>query len=174
MTNSLQLLLILLAVAVGVVVLCRILRLPAMLGYLLVGILIGPHALGWIPDAPETRHLAEFGVVFLMFSIGLEFSLARLRSMQRLVFGLGTAQVVATILLVMLTSLFFGLDWRAGLALGGVLALSLIHISEPTRLGMISYAVFCLQKKNKEGQRPPDRLRCNVDRRAKRRRKRRR
>ena len=58
MTNSLQLVLILLAVAVGVVVLCRILRLPAMLGYLLVGILIGPHALGWIPDAPETRHLA--------------------------------------------------------------------------------------------------------------------
>jgi monovalent cation:H+ antiporter-2, CPA2 family len=124
MTDSLQLLLILLAVAVGVVVLCRILRLPAMLGYLLVGILIGPHALGWIPDAPETRHLAEFGVVFLMFSIGLEFSLARLRSMQRLVFGLGTAQVVATILLVMLSSLFFGLDWRAGLALGGVLAMS--------------------------------------------------
>ncbi len=124
MTNSLQLLLILLAVAVGVVVLCRILRLPAMLGYLLVGILIGPHALGWIPDAPETRDLAEFGVVFLMFSIGLEFSLGRLRSMQRLVFGLGTAQVVATILLVMLTSLFFGLDWRAGLALGGVLAMS--------------------------------------------------
>jgi len=124
MTNSLQLLLILLAVAVGVVVLCRILRLPAMLGYLLVGILIGPHALGWIPDAPETRHLAEFGVVFLMFSIGLEFSLARLRSMQRLVFGMGTAQVVATILLVMLTSLFFGMDWRAGLALGGVLAMS--------------------------------------------------
>ena len=124
MTNSLHLLLILLAAAVGVVVLCRILRLPAMLGYLIVGITIGPHALGWIPDAPETRHLAEFGVVFLMFSIGLEFSLARLRAMQRLVFGLGTAQVAATILLVMLASFFFGLDWRAGLALGGVLAMS--------------------------------------------------
>ncbi len=124
MNNSLQLVLILLAVAVGVVVLCRILRLPAMLGYLIVGILIGPHALGWIPDAPETRHLAEFGVVFLMFSIGLEFSLARLRSMQRIVFGLGTAQVVCTMLLVMLSSLFFDLDWRQGLALGGVLAMS--------------------------------------------------
>lgn len=124
MNNSLQLVLILLAVAVGVVVLCRILRLPAMLGYLIVGILIGPHALGWIPDAPETRHLAEFGVVFLMFSIGLEFSLARLRSMQRIVFGLGTAQVVFTMLLVMLSSLFFDLDWRQGLALGGVLAMS--------------------------------------------------
>lgn len=124
MSNSLQLLLILLAVAVGVVVLCRILRLPAMLGYLMVGILIGPHALGWIPDAPETRHLGEFGVVFLMFSIGLEFSLARLRAMQRVVFGLGTAQVVSTMLLVIAGSLFFGLDWRAGLALGGVLAMS--------------------------------------------------
>ena len=124
MTNSLQLLLVLLAVAVGVVVLCRLLHLPAMLGYLIVGIMIGPHALGWIPDSPETRHLAEFGVVFLMFSIGLEFSLSRLRNMRRLVFGMGAAQVVATILLVMLTSLFFGLDWRAGLALGGVLALS--------------------------------------------------
>ena len=124
MPNSLELLLILLAVAVGVVVVCRIFQLPAMLGYLIVGILIGPHALGWIPDAPQTRYLAEFGVVFLMFSIGLEFSLARLRAMQRLVFGLGTAQVVATVLLVMLASYFFELDWRAGLALGGVLAMS--------------------------------------------------
>ncbi len=124
MNDSLQLLLILLAVAVLVVVLFRSLHLPAMLGYLIVGVLIGPHALGWIPDAPETRHLAEFGVVFLMFSIGLEFSLARLRAMQRLVFGLGTAQVVATMLLVMLTSLFFDLGWAAGLALGGIMAMS--------------------------------------------------
>ncbi len=124
MNTSLHLLLVLLAAAVGVVVLCRILHLPAMLGYLIVGILIGPHALGWIPDAPETRHLAEFGVVFLMFSIGLEFSLARLRAMQRLVFGLGTAQVVATMLLVMLSCLFFALSWQAGLALGGILAMS--------------------------------------------------
>jgi CPA2 family monovalent cation:H+ antiporter-2 len=95
-----------------------------MLGYLIVGILIGPHALGWIPDAPETRHLAEFGVVFLMFSIGLEFSLAKLRAMQKLVFGLGTAQVVLTIGLVMLACLAFSMDWRAGLALGGILAMS--------------------------------------------------
>lgn len=124
MNNSLQLVLILLAVAVGVVVLCRLLRLPAMLGYLIVGILIGPHALAWIPDAPETRHLAEFGVVFLMFSIGLEFSLARLRAMQRIVFGLGTAQVLLSMVLVMVSSLFFDLNWREGLALGGVLAMS--------------------------------------------------
>ena len=124
MSDSLHVILVLLAAAVGVVVLCRILRLPAILGYLIVGILIGPHALGWIPDTPQTRHIAEFGVVFLMFSIGLEFSLARLRSMQRLVFGLGTAQVAASMVLVMLASLLLGVDWRAGLALGGVLAMS--------------------------------------------------
>jgi CPA2 family monovalent cation:H+ antiporter-2 len=124
MDNSLSLVLILLATAVAVVVLCRILRLPVMLGYLAVGILIGPHALAWIPESPGTQHLAEFGVVFLMFSIGLEFSLTRLMAMKRTVFGLGGTQVILTLLLVMSIALLFGLDWRAGLALGGVLAMS--------------------------------------------------
>jgi len=124
MENTLSLVLILLATAVLVVVLCRILHLPVMLGYLVVGILIGPHALAWMPDAAGTRHLAEFGVVFLMFSIGLEFSLTRLTAMKRTVFGLGGAQVVVTMLLVMAAAAVFGLDWRAGLALGGVLAMS--------------------------------------------------
>ncbi len=124
MESSLSLVLILLATAVMVVVLCRILQLPAMLGYLSVGILIGPHALAWIPNIVGTQHLAEFGVVFLMFSIGLEFSLPRLMAMKRTVFGLGGAQVAVTILLVMMIAALFGLDWRAGLALGGVLAMS--------------------------------------------------
>lgn len=124
MESTLSLVLILLATAVMVVVLCRILHLPVMLGYIAVGILIGPHALAWIPDAMGTQHLAEFGVVFLMFSIGLEFSLTRLMAMKRTVFGLGGAQVVATILLAMAISALFGLDWRSGLALGGVLAMS--------------------------------------------------
>ncbi|MDP1996420.1 MAG: monovalent cation:proton antiporter-2 (CPA2) family protein [Gallionella sp.] len=124
MENSLSLVLVLLATAVIVVVLCRTLHLPVMLGYLTVGILIGPHALAWIPDAVGTQHLAEFGVVFLMFSIGLEFSLTRLTAMKRTVFGLGGAQVVATMLLVMAVTALLGLDWRVGLALGGVLAMS--------------------------------------------------
>jgi len=124
MEHGLQIVLVLLAVAVAVVVLCRLLALPVMLGYLTVGLLIGPHALGWIPDAPQTHHLAEFGVVFLMFSIGLEFSLAKLHTMRRVVFGLGSAQVAATSLFVLAISWLFGLDWRAGLALGGVLAMS--------------------------------------------------
>ena len=124
MDNSLHLVLILLGVAVMVVVLCRLLRLPVMLGYLAVGILIGPYALAWIPDTPQARHLGEFGVVFLMFSIGLEFSLAKLREMRRIVFGLGSAQVLLTLTGVALCAWAFGLDWRAGVAVGGVLAMS--------------------------------------------------
>lgn len=124
MESSLSLVLILLATAVMVVVLCRVLQLPVMLGYLAVGILIGPHALAWLPNTEGTQHLAEFGVVFLMFSIGLEFSLTRLMSMKRTVFGLGGAQVLATMALVMAVSALLGLDWRTGLALGGVLAMS--------------------------------------------------
>lgn len=78
--NALELSLILMLVAVLAVSLFKHWRLPAMLGYLFAGTLIGPHALGIVPDVPETRHLAEFGVVFLMFSIGLEFSLPKLHA----------------------------------------------------------------------------------------------
>jgi CPA2 family monovalent cation:H+ antiporter-2 len=100
MHSTLELVLTLLATAVFVVVVFRQLRLPALIGYLLVGILIGPHALGWVADREDTRYLAEFGVVFLMFSIGLEFSLPKLVTMRRVVPGLGAAQVGATTLFV--------------------------------------------------------------------------
>ncbi|MEQ1555548.1 MAG: cation:proton antiporter, partial [Gallionella sp.] len=124
MDNSLSLVLILLASAVFVVVLCRLLHLPAMLGYISVGIVIGPHALAWLPNSAGTQHLAEFGVVFLMFSIGLEFSLSRLRAMKRTVFGLGGAQVLVTLLLVLGAATLFDMNWQTGLALGGALAMS--------------------------------------------------
>lgn len=124
MPDLLQPVIILLAIAVIAVVLFRLLRMPPMLGYLLAGVIIGPHALGWIPDNDETRHLAEFGVVFLMFSIGLEFSLPKLKTMKRIVFGFGTSQVVICILLVMAIAWFLQLDWRVGFALGGALAMS--------------------------------------------------
>ena len=126
MHNTLQLVLILLAAAVLVVALFRSLRLPPLLAYLLVGIVIGPHALGWMPEGnePETRYLAEFGVVFLMFSIGLEFSLPQLKAMQKLVFGLGGAQVLLTLVGVLVISLALGLSWQAGVALGGIIAMS--------------------------------------------------
>lgn len=124
MTDALQPVLILLAIAVIAVVIFRLLRMPPMLGYLLAGVIIGPHALGWIPENEETRHLAEFGVVFLMFSIGLEFSLPKLMTMKRIVFGFGTSQVVICILLVMAITWMMGLDWRVGFVIGGVLAMS--------------------------------------------------
>ena len=124
MRDALQVALLLLATAVVVVVVCRLLRLPALLGYLLVGILIGPHALGWVPDSENTRYLAEFGVVFLMFSIGLEFSLPKLVTMRRVVFGLGAPQVTAVTLLVLAWPCSLGLDWQAGWSLGGALAMS--------------------------------------------------
>jgi CPA2 family monovalent cation:H+ antiporter-2 len=124
MPQSLQLVLVLLATAVVVVVFCRLARLPPILGYLLVGIVVGPHALAWIPDNSDVRYLGEFGVVFLMFSIGLEFSLPQLRAMRRTVFGLGLAQVVATTVGGAVVLELAGFGWQAGIALGGALAMS--------------------------------------------------
>ncbi|UCD68218.1 MAG: cation:proton antiporter [Betaproteobacteria bacterium] len=124
MHGTLELVLILLLAAVVVVAVFRLLALPALLGYLLVGVLIGPNALGLVSDSAETRYLAEFGVVFLMFSIGLEFSLAKLLTMRHLVFGLGAAQVGITTALIVAVTMATGADWRAGLVLGGVFAMS--------------------------------------------------
>ena len=116
-------LIVMAASAVGVA-LFRWLRLSPILGYLSVGALLGPHALGWLPDSEHTRLLAEFGVVFLMFTIGLEFSLSTLLAHRRLVLGAGGLQVA-------LGTLVFGVAaWAAGLppagafAVGGALAMS--------------------------------------------------
>src|SRR5712664_4175501 len=120
MGHTLELVLILLGSAVFVVVLFRWLHLPPLLGYLLVGVAVGPFALAWIPDTDEGRHLAEFGVVFLMFSIGLEFSLPKLFQLRRAVFGLGFAQVLLTLGAASLA----GAPWQAALAVGGAIAMS--------------------------------------------------
>ena len=124
MTSTLELVLIFLASAVLVVVVFRMLHLPPLLGYLLAGIVIGPHALGWIPESKEGRYLAEFGVVFLMFSIGLEFSLPKLFQMRRTVFGLGLSQVALTLAAGLAACVLAGLGWKPGLVLGGALAMS--------------------------------------------------
>jgi len=97
--SGLELTLLYLLAAVLGVTLFRWLKLPPMLGYLAVGVAIGPHALALSKNADGVRHLGEFGVVFLMFVIGLEFNLPKLRSMRRHVFGLGLLQVVLTIVL---------------------------------------------------------------------------
>jgi len=124
MPATLATILMLLGASVAVVVACRQLRLPPILGYLLVGIAVGPHAAGWVEDSHATRYLAEFGVVFLMFSLGLEFSLAQLRAMRRAVFGLGLAQVGVTTLAGAVALPLAGFPWQAGLVLGGALAMS--------------------------------------------------
>ena len=97
MATTLELVLLYLIAAVLGVVTFRFMKLPPMLGYLVVGVLIGPNALALAKDSAGVRHLAEFGVVFLMFVLGLEFNLPKLRSMRTLVFGLGLSQVVLTV-----------------------------------------------------------------------------
>lgn len=124
MLDTLEFVVLLLAAAVVVVALFRSLDLPPVLGYLLVGALGGPHALNLMQESAGARHLAEFGVVFLMFSIGLEFSLPRLFAMKRIVFGLGLVQVMASITLVTVLGRLLGLGWIAAFALGGTLAMS--------------------------------------------------
>jgi len=132
MLSPLELTLLLLAAAVLGVVAFRMMHLPPMLGYLVVGILIGPHSLGWAEDNATTHALGEFGVVFLMFSIGLEFSLSKLLAMRRTVFGLGMAQVLLTIgatmvfgwLVAHLSTRLSAISWQAALAIGGALAMS--------------------------------------------------
>src|SRR2546430_16168831 len=116
--------LVLLAAAVAAVALCRALERPALVGYLAAGLALGPHAFGVASNAEETQSLAEFGVVFLMFSIGLEFSLAKLHAMRRVVFGLGGAQVLGSMALALVAALALGLAWQTGFALGAIAAMS--------------------------------------------------
>jgi CPA2 family monovalent cation:H+ antiporter-2 len=133
--SSLELTLLYLCAAVVSVVGCRLLHLPAMLGYLFAGVVIGPNALALAKDSVAIEHLAEFGVVFLMFVIGLEFNLPKLMRMRRLVFGLGLGQVVLTLVGALLFNVAIGfilkelgyiwrLSWQASIALGSALAMS--------------------------------------------------
>ncbi|GAC1534347.1 MAG: monovalent cation:proton antiporter family protein [Ramlibacter sp.] len=130
--STLELTLVYLLAAVLGVVACRSLKLPPMLGYLVVGVLIGPNALALGHNADGVRHLGEFGVVFLMFVIGLEFNLPKLRAMRAHVFGLGLFQVVLTIVAGTLGSLslaalapgLWRMTWQTALVLSGALAMS--------------------------------------------------
>ena len=136
MASTLELVLLYLVAAVLGVVVFRSLKLPPMLGYLVVGVLIGPNALALAKDSAAVKYLAEFGVVFLMFVIGLEFNLPKLKSMRTLVFGLGSAQVLLTMagalighaMLVAAAPFVFGRPWEMGwqgaVVLGGAIAMS--------------------------------------------------
>ena len=130
--SSLALTLLYLLAAVLGVVTCRSLKLPPMLGYLAAGVLIGPHAMALAQNSEGVRHLGEFGVVFLMFAIGLEFSLPKLLAMRKQVFGLGLMQVLLTMAVVTVGGValshwvggIWDMGWQTALALSGVLAMS--------------------------------------------------
>lgn len=122
-TVALQLVVVL-AVGTALVALCQRFGLSPIIGYLITGVLVGPSGTGWLPDGPTTRLLAELGVVLLMFTIGLEFSLPKLLGAKRLVLGLGGAQVVVTALLFGVAGMALGLTASQAFLIGIALAMS--------------------------------------------------
>lgn len=117
--------LILLSCSVICVVICRRLRMPAIIGYLTAGMIVGPGGLGWLPTIDDMNHLAEFGIVFLMFTLGLEFSIPRLLANKRTLLGVGGLQVlVCTIAASAIGYFLVGLNFIQSVLIGGGLALS--------------------------------------------------
>ena len=132
-------LLIILASSLVVIALFRRLKLPPVLGYLCVGLFVGPTALDWINDSPDLPDLAELGVVFLLFSLGLEFSLPKMLKLRRVVFGLGSLQVLCSAVALGGLLYAFGMSLNSAFLLGAGLALSSTAIvsKELTSLGEI-------------------------------------
>jgi monovalent cation:H+ antiporter-2, CPA2 family len=125
MPGDLLLLLLLLSFAVGGVALARRFKVPPMLAYLAIGMTLGPHGLAMLEETEQVHTLAEFGIVFLMFSIGLEFSLTRLHAMRKLVLGFGAVQMALTAVGTMLaTWIGYEQGWRSGIAVGLAVAMS--------------------------------------------------
>ncbi len=123
MDNFAQVLL-LLAVAIAVVVTFQRLHIPTSLGYLLVGVVLGPHTMGPIVSMPELGVLADFGIVFLMFTIGLDFSLPQLYALRHQILGLGSGQVAFTTLFVGLVVWLLGIPAAIAFVFGAVFAQS--------------------------------------------------
>jgi len=100
------------------------LKLPALPGFIVAGMLLGPNALGLVSDPHDVESLAEVGVILLLFTIGIEFSLSRLREMQRQILGSGFAQMGFTVLVALAVGLALLREWRIALFLGFLIALS--------------------------------------------------
>nr|WP_225934189.1 monovalent cation:proton antiporter-2 (CPA2) family protein [Pseudomonas azerbaijanoccidentalis] len=116
--------LIILASSLVVIALFQRLRLPPVLGYLCVGLMIGPTAFNWVNESEELPDLAELGVVFLLFSLGLEFSLSKMLALRRVVFGLGSLQVLGSGIVLGGLLMLFGMPVAPALLLGAGLSLS--------------------------------------------------
>ena len=146
--------LILLAGSVLLVTVARRLALPSSMAYLLVGLALGPYALGVVSDSGAVRLLAELGVAFLLFTLGLEFSLPRMLAMRREVFGLGAAQVIATAGVFSVLAHFTGIGWLVAIVVGGAIAMSstailLQQLTERAELnrthGRLAFAMLLFQ-----------------------------
>ena len=132
----------------------RRLKLPTVVAYIAAGCLVGPHLLGWIDNPDDFSLIAEFGVAFLLFSIGLEFSLTKMLSMKFAVFGVGTVQVVACSLVFALAVYLWGSTPETSIIIAGALALSSTALVTRelgdqqqfnTRHGQLSFAVLLFQ-----------------------------
>ncbi|MGO1328854.1 MAG: cation:proton antiporter domain-containing protein [Idiomarina loihiensis] len=154
MNGTFSSLLLLLAVAVILVWLFRRVKLPAILAYLVAGIIAGPDVMGWIADPDDYHLVAELGIVLLLFSLGLEFSLPKMIAMRRWVFGLGAAQVLGSLLVFLLIGFIWLDEWAASLAIAGALALSSTAVvikqlkesaQTSTRRGQMSVAILLFQ-----------------------------
>ena len=146
--------LILLAGSVFLITLVRRLALPTSFAYLLVGLALGPHAFGVVSDSGTTRLLAELGVAFLLFTLGLDFSLPRMLAMRREVFGLGALQVLATATVFAVIGHLLGIRWLTSVVLGGAVAMSstamlLQQLTERAELnrthGRLAFAMLLFQ-----------------------------
>lgn len=146
--------LIFLISAVGIVYAFRRLKASPVLGYLFAGIIMGPHALKVITNPKDVHFLGEIGVLFLLFTLGLELPLQRLQSMKKYVFGLGVGQVVLTTAVFSACALWAGLNSESALLLGGAFALSSTAVvlqvmtdrrELATRFGRISFSVLIFQ-----------------------------
>lgn len=140
--------------AVGIVFLFRRMKASPVLGYLVAGMLIGPYVLKIITDPTATQVLGEIGVLFLLFTLGLELPLQRLQSMKKYVFGLGVSQVFVTGAVFTCIGLFMGLPKETALLVGGALSLSSTAVvlqvladrkEMGTRFGRISFSVLLFQ-----------------------------
>ena len=154
MNGTFSSLLLLLAVAVILVWLFRRMKLPAILAYLVAGIIAGPDVMAWIADPDDYHLVAELGIVLLLFSLGLEFSLPKMIAMRRWVFGLGAAQVLGSLLIFLLIGFIWLDEWAASLAIAGALALSSTAVvikqlkesaQTSTRRGQMSVAILLFQ-----------------------------
>ena len=131
---------LLMFISVCAVALFKRAHLPPILAYLFAGILAGPQLLSIFAHPEEMHLLAEVGIVFLLFSLGLEFSLPKLLAMRSLVFGVGLGQMILTTAIFTCVPYFFGIGLSASIIIGGTLALSstAIVIKQATEMGILN------------------------------------